>query len=312
MRTEKLSPRHIEGICELWNREIGCDFPLRTRLLRQNVLNHPDFLSEGSFVVEDKSSDYLVGVVIGKVSRFGVGYISVLLVDSLYRTLGLGSTLLKLAEKALKDAGMNTIALGGDSGHFFPGVPSHYMGMKQWLERRGFVQRGITYDLLGDLRGKALIEDDVGPEVTISVAGEADRGDILTFMNLHFPGRWEETTKRYFASGGTGREFILLRKTGKIIGFCRINDDYSPILAANQFWSPCFQDPCGGIGPLGIAASYRGYGYGKAALQAAMRVLQERNHHLMVIDWTSEVDFYAKTGFTIWKSYHPYTKEGFS
>ncbi|MDQ0920222.1 GNAT family N-acetyltransferase [Paenibacillus sp. V4I5] len=312
MRTVKLKPSHLEGICELWNREIGSDFPLRTRLLHQNSLSHPDFLSEGSFVVEEESSDYTVGVVISKVQRFGVGYISILLVDSRYRNLGIGDTLLKLAEKALKDVGMSSIALGGDSGHFFPGVPSQYVGTKRWFEKRGFKQRGSTYDLLGDFRGKVLVENDVGPEVTLSVAGEADREDLLAFMNIYFPGRWKETTNRYLALGGTGREFVLMRKSGKIIGFYRINDEYSPTLAGNQFWSPCFQEPCGGIGPLGIAAPYRGYGYGIAVLQAGMRVLQEQNHHLMVIDWTTEVDFYAKTGFSIWKTYHLYAKEDHS
>lgn len=312
MRTVKLNPSHMERICELWNREIGGDFPLRTRLLYQNSLNHPDFLSEGSFVVEDESSDIMVGVVICKYQRIGVGYISMLLVDSRYRNLGIGGTLLKLAEKSLTDLGMSSISLGGDSGHFFPGVPSQYVGMKRWVENRGFKQRGSTYDLLGDFRCKVLVEKDLGSQVTMSVAGEPDREDLLAFMNIYFPGRWEETTNRYFASGGTGREFVLLRKSGTIIGFCRINDENSPILAGNQFWSPCFQEPCGGIGPMGIAAPYRGYGYGKAVLQAGMRVLQERNHHLMVIDWTSEVDFYAKAGFSIWKTYHLYAKEDYS
>jgi GNAT superfamily N-acetyltransferase len=312
MRTEKLRSGHMDGICELWNREIGIDFPLRTRLLRQNSLNHPDFLSEGSFVVQEESSHCTVGIIISKVRRLGVGYISVLLVDSRYRNLGIGGNLLRLAEKALKDAGMDSISLGGDFGHFFPGVPSQYVQMKQWLENRGFVQRGTTYDLLGDFRDKMLAQDELGSEVAISAAGEADREDLLAFMNLNFPGRWEETTNTYFASGGTGREFILLRKSGKIIGFCRINDDYSPILAANQFWSPCFQEPCGGIGPLGIEAAYRGYGYGKAVLLAGMRELKERNHHLMAIDWTSQIDFYARSGFSIWKTYHPYSKEGYS
>ncbi|CAH1221297.1 hypothetical protein PAECIP111891_05153 [Paenibacillus allorhizoplanae] len=312
MRTMKLSASHLEGVCELWNREIGSDFPLRSRLLYQNSLNHPDFLSEGSFVVEGTSSDYTVGVVISKVQQLGKGYISVLLVDSSYRNLGIGGTLLKLAEKAIKDAGVSSISLGGDSGHFFPGVPSQFMNVKRWLENRGFNQRGNTYDLLGDFRDKVIVEDDIGPEVRLSVAEEADLEDLLAFLNLYFPGRWEESTNRYVTSGGTGREFILMRKLGKIIGFCRINDEYSPILAGNQFWSPCFQERCGGIGPLGIAAPFRGNGYGKAILLAGMRVLQERNHHLMVIDWTSEVDFYAKTGFSIWKSYQLYAKEDYS
>ncbi|CAN7749187.1 GNAT family N-acetyltransferase [Paenibacillus sp. LjRoot56] len=308
MRTVKLRPSHLERICELWNREIGSDFPLRTRLLHQNSMNHPDFLSEGSFVVEEESTDYLVGVVISKFQRLGVGYISMLLVDSRYRNLGIGGTLLKMAEKSLNDVGMSSIALGGDSGHFFPGIPSQYVGMKRWFENRGFNQRGITYDLLGDFRSKLIVEEVVGSEVTLSVAGEADREELLAFMHVSFPGRWEETTHRYFASGGTGREFVLLRKSNTIIGFCRINDESSPILAGNQFWSPCFQEPCGGIGPLGIAAPYRGYGYGKAILLAGMRVLQERNHHLMVIDWTTEVDFYTKVGFSIWITYNLYAK----
>jgi GNAT superfamily N-acetyltransferase len=129
-------------------------------------------------------------------------------------------------------------------------------------------------------------------------------------MRAHFPGRWAETTERYYTLGGTGREFVLLRLAGALIGFCRVNDDASPVLAGNQFWCPCFAEPCAGIGPLGIAAPYRGRGYGLAALAAGIQVLWERGIRLMVIDWTTAVDFYGKAGFAVWKSYIEYRREG--
>mgnify|MGYP005751574159 CR=1 FL=1 len=51
MNINKLHPKWLEQIVELWNEEIGGDFPMRKELLYQNTFEDNNTLIEGSFVV---------------------------------------------------------------------------------------------------------------------------------------------------------------------------------------------------------------------------------------------------------------------
>jgi len=144
--------------------------------------------------------------------------------------------------------------------------------------------------------------------VDIEIASIQDKEELLRFMNQVFPGRWEYETIRYFQKGGTGREFVLLKKAGKVIGFCRINDDQSPVIYSNVYWAPLFSEPLGGIGSLGVDPVERGNGYGLAAVLAGIATLRSRGINRIAIDWTAIVDFYGKMGYQIWKEYRKYRK----
>ncbi|WBX82247.1 GNAT family N-acetyltransferase [Virgibacillus salarius] len=114
---------------------------------------------------------------------------------------------------------------------------------------------------------------------------------------------------QYFKHGGTGREFVVLKKNQHIIGFCRINDASSPIIAQNVYWSPLFNEALGGIGPLGVDEQERGNGYGKMVVQAGIHYLRERGINRIVIDWTGLVNFYKQLDYGVWKSYWYYVKD---
>jgi hypothetical protein len=44
-------------------------------------------------------------------------------------------------------------------------------------------------------------------------------------------------------------------------------------------------------------------------LQAGISVLRRRGMEQILIDWTSEIGFYSKSGFGIWKQYEAYSKQ---
>jgi GNAT superfamily N-acetyltransferase len=263
-----------------------------------------------------------IGAVLSKYNEDGTGSISVLLVDSAYRGLGVGSALLTKAEKALIAAGARTIKTGQERNHYFPGVPGSSI-TGGWLQRRGYTYRNTTYDMISVGGSHSTTESDTASAVSsvkpadLSIGLELrqlrpwnkdDRNALLQFMKYEFPGRWEESARSYFDNQGTGAEYVAIWQTGEIVGFCRVTDELSPFMVASLNWSPLFDEQCGGIGPIGVAARCRSQGLGAALLKTAVRILRERGCGPIIIDWTQHLDYYNRFGFVPWKSYDVYEK----
>ncbi|HJF30724.1 MAG TPA: GNAT family N-acetyltransferase, partial [Sporosarcina psychrophila] len=235
------------------------------------------------------------------------GWIQVLLVDSAYQGKGIGTTLLEQAEEQLKGNGVEEMQLGGDPFHYFSGIPDQYKDAQKLAEKHGYTKRVDTYDLINHLDKKYDLP--VDNSVAFTILKKAEQEELISFLERCFPGRWVYETMKYFEMNGDGREFVVVKKKGQIIGFCRINDSHSPFIAQNVYWSPLFEQKVGGIGPLGIDANEQKQGYGLAIVQAAMAYLQERNIETIIIDWTILVDFYKKLDFNPWKIYGVYLKD---
>ncbi|MBB6729925.1 GNAT family N-acetyltransferase [Cohnella zeiphila] len=316
---ERLEERHLDEALSIWNAELGGSYPLRPRLLRQNVAADSRLLREGSWVARDPGTGAFVGFVIAKTAgkgderRFGLredaGWIHALLTASAWRGKGIGGALLGRAEEALRAAGVRRIVLGNDlHRRMFPGIPGELAETKRWFEKRGYVSRENVYDLI---KAYDTDEETALPslgEAAARVATPRDRDALTAFMARCFPGTWDLQHRDYWERGGTGREYVVLEKQGKLIGFCRMNDGESPLLAQNVYWAPLFEDELGGIGPLGIDEAYRGHRYGISIVQAAIHFLRERGIRRIVIDTTPFVDFYGKLGYEVWKRYAKYDK----
>ncbi|NOU64498.1 GNAT family N-acetyltransferase [Paenibacillus sp. LMG 31461] len=316
---ERMEASHLSDMVALWNKELSDSFPMRLRLLEQNVVGDRLWLREGSWVALEQSSGRVVGFVIAKMAsevtvRFGIrgdmGWIQALMVDPEHRNKGIGSYLLYKAEEALQNAGARRIMLGNDlHGRLFPGIPDQLEETKAWFEKRTYTFLEHSFDLLNAYEEGQIISLPAVHEASFRVANRHDREGLTTFMNRCFPGTWDYQHRDYWERGGTGREFVLLEKEGSIIGFCRMNDAQSPLLAQNIYWSPLFEGELGGIGPLGIDESFRGHKYGISIVQAAIHYLLQRDVRHVVIDTTPFVDFYGKLGYQSWKSYARYAKD---
>lgn len=316
MKLVPLSKDKIDGMVTLWNKEIGNDFPMRKELLEQNSLNDENVLQKGSALALDEKGN-VVGFVIAKawqekinVNRSrNTGWIQALLVDSNFRNQGIGTLLLAKAEQAFNEQNLSSIKIGSDPWHYFPGIPDSYEAVKSWFEKHDYHFDGNEYDLI------CHYYDDQNPvltsyeNITFSLLQLDEKDQFLAFLQRCFPGRWEYEAIHYFKKGGTGREFVVAKKGTEIIGFCRINDQQSPFIAQNVYWSPLFETPLGGVGPLGVAPEERKKGYGLAVVEAGIAFLRERNIQQIVIDWTGLVHFYAKLGYEVWKTYSRYSKK---
>ncbi|MEK4357245.1 GNAT family N-acetyltransferase [Paenibacillus sp. FSL M7-1455] len=300
----------LAAMCELWNRELGGLFPMREQLMRQNTFQDQNVYAAGSKLAVDDEGR-LAGFVIAKIWQEeqrsmklgdGGGWIQAIVVRSDVRGQGVGSRLLEQAEQALRDAGAQLAYVGRDPWHYFPGIPHELPDAKTWFARKGYEVLYDVYDLVnisGEHEGRQQYVD--GAYARLLEVG--DRDEMLRFFKRCFPGRWLYEAETYWERGGTGREFVGLFKDGEMIGFCRVNDDQSPLIAQNTYWAPLFESPLGGIGPLGVDDRFRGNGYGLAIVKDGVAELASRGVKNLVIDWTGLIDFYAKLGFTVWKGY---------
>ena len=318
MIVEQMEEKHLEGMVQLWNKELSERFPMRMRLFRQNVIEDRMWLRNGSWVVREEETGELSGFVIAKKANmesayYGIhpelGWIQAMLVESEKRGRGLGGILLSKAEDALREAGSKRIMLGNDlQSRIFPGIPDELEEAKLWFEKRGYQFLESVYDMLNHYRADEHVELPDVFEAELRVAVESDRDALTAFVSESFPGAWDYQVRDYWERGGTGREFVILEMQGAIIGFCRMNDEESPLLAQNIYWSPLFEEPLGGIGPLGIDVRFRGHQYGISIVQAAIHFLRERGMRQIVIDTTPFVDFYGKLGYKVWKGYAKFDK----
>lgn len=317
MQYVPLTEDRLTEICRLWNRELGDQFPMQEQLLKQNSFDDVNVLKQGSWIALDEGAGKVAGFVVAKqwqeqrdfVLGAGAGWIQVLLVDRDYRNQGIGSELLKRAEGALLENGAIKILIGRDPWHYFPGIPKEYPEVRTWLEAKGYKDDNrVENDLLAQYDESTVNELPKQEGVTYRILERHQKDELLAFLHRCFPGRWEYEAIRYFELGGTGREFVVIETDGQIVGFCRINDGSSPIIAQNVYWSPLFEDELGGIGPLGVDSAYQGRGYGLAVVQAGVHFLRDRNIRKIVIDWTTLVAFYEKLNYRVWKSYDSYSK----
>ncbi|PAV30976.1 GNAT family N-acetyltransferase [Virgibacillus profundi] len=306
----------LDDLINLWNKELSEEFPMRKELFVQNSFRDINVFEEGSLIAVDEE-DQVIGFIVAKkwndeldvgISK-KTGWIQALLVDHNHRHQGIGEKLLNHAESKLKERGTNHIWLGRDTWHYFPGVPAEYKNTGDWFERRGYQYNGEDFDLDHHYKASNRIESIPEKEgVEVSLLKVEEKDPLLSFLHHSFPGRWEYEAIQYFQKGGTGREFVVLKKQDKIIGFCRINDSKSPVIAQNVNWDPLYQGELAGIGPLGIASSERKHGYGLFIVEAAVAFLRQRRIHSILIDWTGLVSFYNKLGFEVCKSYYSYQK----
>src|SRR5690625_2990701 len=149
---------------------------------------------------------------------------------------------------------------------FFSSRRRHTRWPRDWSsvvcssDLEGYGHQGTMYDLIHEYEQDDTLSASI-PEivdVTFSLLQSHEQEDFVRFLHDSFPGRWEYEAIHYFKYGGTGREFVVLKKAGRIIGFCRINDAKSPFIAQNVYWSLLFNNELGGVGPLGIDDKERG------------------------------------------------------
>lgn len=315
-RMVPFEPSMRAPVIGLWNSCIGTQYPLTDRLFHQNVLGDPFGQSEGNVVALENGR--IVGWVLCRALRQvsplltryeGRASIGALCVHPHHRRRGIGASLFAHAETFAIKMGATVLSVVHYPYHLLPGVPSEAPDLKAFLAKQGFGDWRETYDLRQQLTDPALSRQltsamDASPKgVVMRPAQRGEDGAIVDFVGREFPGGWPYDTVRFFEKGGAPSDLVLVLENRTIIGFAHTHTRNSVELRGSTHWFPLLGERWGGLGPMGIAAPYRGRGLGYALLCASVRHLRDRGVEDLVIDWTELVGFYGRLGFRIWKRY---------
>jgi len=327
----------VPEIVDVWNAALGDEFPMREALFRQNTLLDPHFDPEGCRLACGPDGRVL-GACVAKVAREPLGsdglledrgWVSALVVHPAAQRRGIATALLHHAEAFLRSRGRRRVLLGGDPGHFFPGIPialaaSGASADKRtpapdgsagggraalaFFGKRGYALRGDAYDLRRPLGGyrtppgvEAALAATAGTEVRPLRPGEEPA--LLAFPDATSPGRWRYTVGRILVRGGAIGDVMGIVENGAVLGFAHVFPQDPPWISPSVAWTWRERQPVGGLGPMGVAPRMRGRGLGLALVDRAAVHLARRGVAAMVIDWTVLLDFYGRLGFAPWRRY---------
>lgn len=299
---------------DLWSRRWGDQFPLDLALWRQNIDGDPrHFRAERCWIIEE--GEAIVGCLTLKVPGDPPAWpgqdpkhawISFLLVEP-GREQDLGRLLMAQAMEWLQGAGFHSLSYGGDPSHFFPGAPEGDAALGRTLEAAGFRPGEVVHDLIGDLRHYRLPDSVDRPlqdaQATFGACDSSDTQALQGFVDRHFPGRWAYETRRRLEIEPTPADILVITRQAAVIGFCHVYHRGSRRIGPSISWRQAIGDRYGGLGPIGVAPTFRGRGLGSALLALAVEHLRLLGVERAVIDWTTLVDFYARLGFRPWRTY---------
>ncbi len=192
---------------------------------------------------------------------------------------------------------------------FVSGVPSE-LAVEAFFHHRDYVEHpfgSVVWDVARDLSGyetPATVREVPG---AVRPAQPRDEQALLGFLATEFPGRWRFECEQFLQDGGRVSDFMLLWTNSGVTGFCRLTfeDSLWPI---ERYYPYRLPRPWGQLGPIGVARSVRGQGFGAAVLDAGLRRLRDNGVNGCVIDWTSLLEFYGKFGFRPYRQYVRLTK----
>ena len=303
------NPADMQEVTALWNAACGTDLAISPRFADYNLRPSPGGDQSAAFAMQ-------AGRAIGFVSASYLndptvadphsGWIDAIAVAPEAQGKGIGRALMQWAEAWLADKGVTAITVGAGLRPFTAGVPDELNSI------RFFQQRGY-----GAVPEHAKQEWDVAADLThykpptsvraidglVSPAQRDDINALQTFLQREFPDRWRYEFETYLAEGGRISDYMVLWTERGIDGCCVLTfeDSLHPI---ERFYPYRLPRPWGQLGSIGISADRRGQGFGAALLDAGLRRLHNNGVNGCVIDWTDLVEFYAKFGFSPYRTYH--------
>jgi GNAT superfamily N-acetyltransferase len=306
-----------EAVVTLWNDSLGEQFPMDLRLWRQNVDDDPHYDVGGLFLAGSEGEP-LRGHVFARVARVPMGgqpinakrgWINSLMVAPSARRTGLGTQLLTAAQAWLRQRGVEEILLGGDPGHFFPGLPVHSTDAIAFFEARGYQRHGDPgYDVMRDISDFEMPET-VGRVLARNVAfrfSECTSRNVpalFEFLQKTFPGRWLYETQMRVEAERSPQDIQILSIGSRVVGFAHTFHSGSQRLGPSVYWRGLLKPAWGGLGPIGVAEDVRKSGLGFALLCKSIERLRGLGVHKMAIDWTTLLKFYGAAGleYGFWK-----------
>jgi GNAT superfamily N-acetyltransferase len=299
---------HLQAVTMLWNRACGAELAISPRFAAYNL--RPSVGGDQAAWLA-LSNNRPIGFISASymndptVSQPHSGWIDAIAVTPDEQGKGIGRALLQQAEAWHAQKGSQFLTVGASPRPFLPGVPEE-------LNTVGFFQHhgyGTTpklvdkqWDVAADLshyRSPATVREIDG---LVRPAHIDDYDALLAFLLREFPTVWRYDFERYIAEGGRVSDYMVLWTERGVDGCCILTfeDSLHPI---ERFYPYQLPRPWGQLGSIGVSEDRRGLGYGAALLDAGLRRLHNNGVNGCVIDWTDLLDFYAKFGFTPYRTY---------
>jgi predicted N-acetyltransferase YhbS len=294
----------FDALARFWNGFYPERYRIDSDLLRQNSVGSPTFDWGASFV--ETEGEEIQGFVLVKRSPAslykGPDKDQAHLCAIAYREPMIGLDLLADVKRTLRNRGITRIDFGQDSRHFFPGCPTDFRALADFLMVEGFAPGGESHDLerdLSDYQNPA--PRTVGDEYRILT--KSDVPSLDDFISREFPGRWTYDVIHKVGVEGHPHCIFGFLRDGKVEGFALLQDDGCKVPIGGAVWRNDLGEKWGSLGPIGVSKKVRGQGCGNALLGAALEELRDRGVKRCIIDWTGLVDFYGKHGFQVTRSY---------
>lgn len=299
--------RHAEGVFALWKQTLGDTYPVDRDTFLAHVLACTLGRPAGALVACD--GEQPVGFAL-TAANGETGFLEALLVKPDNQGQGIGGDLLEQAEINLCGEGCRKVWLGRGPDRFWTGLPSDLPAAGEFFAAHGYAAQSQVCDLVIDLREKrpVLYRDRLeraGAEVVPCTRDLLPA--VLAFEQREFPG-WVAGLLR-LAAKGEEAQILVVRKAEEIIGTIQTFAPNSRALGANLVWRETFPGPLGGYGAVGIAKTWRGSGLGIAMCEAAGIAVRAAGADFCFIDWTTIVDFYARVGARVWRTFTMASKD---
>jgi predicted N-acetyltransferase YhbS len=302
---ERINPTPIVSI---WNAACGADLRITSRLAEYNMVAATGAVQSGHMTLRNAQP---VGFVLvsalpndPSVSPPQAGWIDALAVLPDAQRQGVGSQLIKWAEEWLVLRGCTKVRLGGSLRPFVPGYPVE-LGNAAYFSKRGYAERAAgdeIWDVARDLAYYDSASAPVPSGIQIRPAQPGDVQAILDFFYREFPNRWRFEFQESLRTVSRLSDWMILLSDRGVDGFTRLTFEDS-LQPYERFYPYSLPRPWGQLGPIGVSASLRGQGYGRAVLDAGLTHLRNHGVRGCVIDWTGLVDFYGKFGFKPYRRY---------
>src|SRR5699024_12555692 len=117
------------------------------------------------------------------------------------------SKLLRHAETALKNQGMEQVLLGRDTQHYFPGIPRPNEWTRKWFETKGYEKQDTEYDVFNSYDDTSQIVEPKKDDVEFGVLRETKKEWFQTFFLRCFLEGWDSKEFNYSEKIGQGLDF---------------------------------------------------------------------------------------------------------
>lgn len=300
-KTSDINKIDLLNCLKLWNNEMGYVYPISFNAFNQNIIDYTD---KDMMLCFD--SDKVVGFILIKrfddvtyVDYTNNLYISLFYVSKKYRKQGIGTKLFDFAEEI---KGTRDLIIGKDINNFFPGVPTDFDNLTDvWLEKRGFVGKRYTHDLI---TANPTLYEIQNKDIEYMYCDDSLKDELIEMIKRNNWMRWAVEAELYFKTKKKEDEnaYIVGRYKGKIVSFSRVNMYDMNLVAYNVMWKERFE--ClGGFGPLGVDREFRNKKIGKDMITISLTKLIEKGAKTLILDWTGLMELYSKYNFEVWKSY---------